>query len=98
MADLKSEEAELQKTLADLQQTLAEKEKERQEKAALEKATELLKETPAYKAAVTAAEQEAMAECKETCVGREAHAECKACLADVTVPGYCAGHPGTEGC
>merc|ERR1719408_752582 len=68
------------------------------EKAALEKATELLKDTPAYKAAVTAAEQDAMGECKDTYVGREAHVECKACLADVTVPGYCAGHPGTEGC
>merc|ERR1719375_468235 len=68
------------------------------EKAALEKATELLKDTPAYKAAVTAAEQDAMGECKDTCVGREAHVECKACLAEVTVPGYCAGHPGTEGC
>merc|ERR1719217_2032398 len=130
MTDLKSEEAELQRSLADLQQSLAEKEKELQEKteelkkteadklaievylekikpgcdfitsnfdlresnrgkekAALEKATELLKETPAYKAAVTAAEQDAMGECKDICVGREAHAECKACLAEVRVPG-----------
>merc|ERR1719213_886470 len=105
MADLKAEQAELEKSLATLQQTLAEKEKELLEKheelkqteadklaievylekikpgcdyittnfdlresnrgkdkAALEKATDLLKDTPAYKAAVTAAEQEAMGE------------------------------------
>jgi len=68
------------------------------EKAALEKATELLQGTPAFKAAVVAAEEEAMGDCKETCVGREEHVECKACLAKVTVPGYCAGHEGTEGC
>merc|ERR1719213_556085 len=141
MADLKAEQAELEKSLATLQQTLAEKEKELQqkneelkqteadklaierylekikpgcdyittnfdlresnrgkEKAALEKAVELLKGTPAYKAAVVAAEEEAMGDCKETCVGREEHVECKACLAKVTVPGYCAGHAGTEGC
>ena len=68
------------------------------EKAALERATGLLQGTPAYKAAVVATEEEAMGDCKETCVGREGHVECKACLAKVTVPGYCAGHEGTEGC
>jgi len=68
------------------------------EKAALERATELLQGTPAYKSAVAAAEEEAMGDCMETCVGREEHVECKACLAKVTVPGYCAGHEGTEGC
>lgn len=30
-------------------------------------------------------------------MGKE-HVECKACLAEVEVPGYCAGHPGTQGC
>merc|ERR1719326_943226 len=60
------------------------------EAKALEKAMEILKGSPAYKAAVIKADQEAMGECKEICVKNEAHAECKACLAGVTVPGYCA--------
>jgi len=68
------------------------------EKAALENATKLLKESPAFQAAVTVAQQTAMGECKEKCVGREQHVECKACLAGVSIPGYCAGHNGTEGC
>lgn len=69
------------------------------EKTALEGAIKLLKGTPAFKAAVTAAEQEALGECKDICnkAGRE-HAECEACLADTSVPGFCAGHPGTPGC
>jgi len=69
------------------------------EKEGLEKAVGLIKDTPAYKSAVVAAEQEALGECKDICneAGKE-HAKCKACLAGVSVPGYCAGHSGTEGC
>jgi len=69
------------------------------ESKALKKAAELLKGTPAYKAAESEAELESLGSCKEICVeeGR-ATAKCKACLADVTVPGYCAGHPDTDGC
>jgi DNA repair exonuclease SbcCD ATPase subunit len=69
------------------------------EKEALEKATETIKGTPAYKAAVAAQEQEDLGDCKDICneAGRK-HAKCEACLADVSVPGYCAGHAGTEGC
>jgi chromosome segregation ATPase len=74
------------------------KENRASEKAALEKATTLLKETPAYKAAVAEAHDESLGKCLDTCKGQEGHAECKACLAGVTVPGYCAGHPDTEGC
>merc|ERR1719301_243221 len=48
------------------------------EKEALEKAVELLKASPAYKAAVTKAEHEAMGDCKDICVGNEAHVTCKA--------------------
>eukprot|EP00746_Dinoflagellata_sp_MGD_P161092 gnl/MRDRNA2_/MRDRNA2_88127_c0_seq1.p1 gnl/MRDRNA2_/MRDRNA2_88127_c0~~gnl/MRDRNA2_/MRDRNA2_88127_c0_seq1.p1 ORF type:complete len:635 (-),score=218.01 gnl/MRDRNA2_/MRDRNA2_88127_c0_seq1:60-1871(-) len=71
----------------------------KEEKKALEGATETIKGTPAYKAAVTAAEQEALGDCKDICneAGRK-HAKCEACLAGVSVPGYCAGHAGTEGC
>merc|ERR1719236_76075 len=69
------------------------------EKEALEKAIELLKGTPAYKSAVNAAEQEALGDCKDICnaEGRD-HAKCEACLAGVSVPGYCAGHADTPGC
>merc|ERR1719399_845342 len=69
------------------------------EKEALEKAIELLKGTPAYKAAVNAAEQEALGDCKDICNAEgQDHAKCKACLAGVSVPGYCAGHKDTPGC
>merc|ERR1719389_1563872 len=69
------------------------------EKEALEKAIKLLKGTPAYKAAVNAAEQEALGDCKDICNAEgQDHAKCKACLAGVSVPGYCAGHADTAGC
>jgi len=69
-----------------------------EEKAALNKATELIKGTPAYKVAIAEAHNETLGDCLSICAGREEHVECKACLASVTVPGYCAGHAGTEGC
>merc|ERR1719375_2209844 len=68
------------------------------EKAALEKAVKLIKGTPAYKSAVNAATVESYGDCKEPCVKDEDHVECKACMADVTIPAYCAGHKGTPGC
>merc|ERR1719446_479192 len=68
------------------------------EKAALEKAVKLIKGTPAYKTAVNAATVESYGDCKEPCVEDEDHVECKACMADVTIPAYCAGHKGTPGC
>jgi len=71
----------------------------KKEKEALEEATGLIKDTPAYKAAVHAAKQEALGDCKDICnkEGRT-HAKCEACLAGTSVPGYCAGHKDTEGC
>jgi len=68
------------------------------EKKALEKATRLIKGTPAYKSAVNAATVESYGECKEPCTKDADHVECKACQADVTIPAYCAGHKGTKGC
>jgi len=69
------------------------------EKGALENAIELLKDTPAYKQFVDADHLESLGECKDKCVENgEEHVICKACLAKVEVPGYCAGHKGTEGC
>jgi len=67
------------------------------ESTALNKATTLIKATPAYKTAVTAATNESYGDCK-SCVADKDHAKCKACMADVTIPAYCAGHAGTKGC
>jgi chromosome segregation ATPase len=74
-----------------------------QETEALTKATGLLKETPAYQTAVAEAHNETLASsgdsgCLEKCAGNEDHLKCKACLAKVTEPAYCAGHAGTVGC
>merc|ERR1719333_1574106 len=68
------------------------------EKSALEKAIGLIKATPAYKTAMAEAKIESFGKCKEPCTKDEADAKCKACMADVTVPAYCAGHAGTKGC
>lgn len=69
------------------------------EKAALEKTVELLKASPAYKTAMDEAHEEKLGKCKEICnADGENFATCKACLAGVTVPGYCAGHGDTPGC
>jgi len=74
-------------------------ENRKKETAGLEEAMELIKGTPAYKSAEAAIAQEALGDCKDICneAGRE-HAKCEACLAGTSVPGYCAGHKGTEGC
>jgi len=71
-----------------------------QETDALNKATELIKGTPAYMTAVAEAHNETLSGegCLEKCASNEEHVVCKACRAEVTVPGYCAGHPDTEGC
>merc|ERR1719240_1765189 len=68
------------------------------EKAALEKAIKLIKGTPAYKTAVNSATVESYGKCKEECVEDAEDVKCKACMADVTIPAYCAGHEGTPGC
>merc|ERR1719183_2373195 len=69
------------------------------EQDALKGAIDLIKGTPAYTAAVTAQAHEDLGECRDVCLAEgEGHVKCKACLAGTTVPGYCAGHEGTEGC
>jgi len=67
------------------------------ETQALKKATKLLKGTPAFAAATAIEKKESWGKCEKICSKDEAHVGCKACLADVSVPGYCAGHPGTAG-
>jgi hypothetical protein len=68
------------------------------ETEALEKAVKLIKETPAYKDAAQAAKEKNFAKCKALCVADEPGAKCQACLAGVSVPGYCASHKSTPGC
>jgi len=68
------------------------------ETKALNKAITLIKDTPVYKTYVAEDHVESFGDCKEPCVEDEEHVECKACMAKVTVPGYCAGHEGTKGC
>jgi len=68
------------------------------EKTALTDAKNLIKNSPVYLNAVEAARVDKLGACKAVCLGYEETAKCKACLADVTVPGYCAGHPDTPGC
>jgi len=68
------------------------------EKKALENAESLIKGTPAYTNAMAEAHTESLGDCKDICAEDEAHAKCKACLAKVSIPGYCAGHAGTPGC
>jgi len=68
------------------------------ETAALNKATTMIKATPAYKTAVNSATVESYGACKTPCVADSSHVKCKACQAEVTVPAYCAGHKGAKGC
>lgn len=67
------------------------------ETKALVQAEKLLKASPAYQAASLEADAEALGACRGKCEVPD-HAVCKACLAHVSVPGYCAGHNGTRGC
>merc|ERR1712194_403219 len=70
------------------------------EKDALGNAKATLKGSPAFKEFMAEAHAESLGKCKAICLppNDEDHVDCKACLADVSNPGYCAGHPGTTGC
>jgi chromosome segregation ATPase len=83
-----------------MDQNIALREQSRkEERDALKGAADLLRETPAYKEAMSKAHDEALGACKDTCVEHgEDHVECLACLAKVSVPGYCAGHKLALGC
>jgi len=67
------------------------------ESAALKKAIRLIKGTPAFKTFTATARVEGFGDC-HSCDKDEENVECKACMADVTIPAYCAGHKGTKGC
>lgn len=75
------------------------KQKRDEETAALSFAVQTLKDTAAYKTAVAASDNAALGDCASSCQGGDrTHVKCEACLAGVSEPGYCAGHPGTPGC
>merc|ERR1719188_2985341 len=74
------------------------RENREKETAALRTAETLLKETPAYQTALAVAHNESLGSCLGICAGAEEQVTCKACLAKVTVPAYCAGHRDTPGC
>eukprot|EP00403_Amphidinium_massartii_P037075 CAMPEP_0178446214 /NCGR_PEP_ID=MMETSP0689_2-20121128/40666_1 /TAXON_ID=160604 /ORGANISM="Amphidinium massartii, Strain CS-259" /LENGTH=751 /DNA_ID=CAMNT_0020070987 /DNA_START=64 /DNA_END=2316 /DNA_ORIENTATION=+ len=61
------------------------------ESAALENAKDLIKGTPAYVAAEASAHAKSLGSCLSVC-GDEEMVQCKACLADVSVPAYCAAN------
>merc|ERR1719499_968604 len=64
-----------------------------------EEAKQLLQDSPVHAEAEARAHQESLGACAGKCNSQgEDHVDCKACLASVSVPGYCADHPGTEGC
>jgi len=68
------------------------------EKGALETAMSTLKGSPAYQNAVADATAESYGKCKDKCLESAVHVDCKACMADTTVSGYCAGHKDVAGC
>jgi len=66
----------------------------------LQNAVQSIKGTPAFRRFTAEQHDEDLGDCEKTCKAAEseAHAECRACLAGTSIPGYCAGHPGTLGC
>merc|ERR1719213_367661 len=103
----KAEEKKLEEYLEDIKpgcdfitENFEDREKNREtETKALEKAKGLIKDTPIYKSLKAKEHEDSLGECKDICLDAgEEHVKCKACLADTTIPGYCAGHRDTEGC
>merc|ERR1740116_774108 len=68
------------------------------EEEALKGAVKLLKDSPAYQTWVAEDHNETLGDCLKICAPDEKDVKCKACRAKVSIPGYCAGHPGTNGC
>merc|ERR1719327_2036819 len=67
--------------------------------SALKEAVTLLQGTPAYQAAEAKAARAAQGECGTICADKgDDHAECQACLEDVTVFGYCSQNEAAPGC
>jgi len=67
------------------------------ETSALNQAIVLIKATPTYRSFKANEKTEGFGDCS-SCNTNENHVDCKACMAKVTKPAYCAGHAGTVGC
>merc|ERR1719453_1823597 len=89
MADLKKEQADLEKTRAELEQKKEELEKETAGKLATEAYLEKIKPGCDFITEHFEYREESRGECKAKCIGQKEHVECKACLAEVTIPAYC---------
>jgi DNA repair exonuclease SbcCD ATPase subunit len=68
------------------------------EKNALEGAKTKLEESPKFKLAQLKDKKDGWGDCKGKCLKDESDVECKACLAGISVPGYCAAHKDAKGC
>merc|ERR1719362_1406756 len=68
------------------------------EEDALKGGVKLLQDSRAYQTWVAEDHNETLGDCLSTCTPDEEDVKCKACLTKVSIPGYCAGHPGTKGC
>lgn len=65
---------------------------------ALKSAVKTLKGSAAFKNKVRSDEVASFGECKEHCVDGTNNADCQACLAGVSVKGFCTNHADTPGC
>mmetsp|Transcript_104733 Transcript_104733/g.182043 ORF Transcript_104733/g.182043 Transcript_104733/m.182043 type:complete len:851 (-) Transcript_104733:19-2571(-) len=68
------------------------------ETGSLQAAIVFIKSTPTYAAYEAEVHVESLGGCVAACAPGEGLVACKACLADVTVPAYCAGHPDQADC
>lgn len=68
------------------------------ETTALNKARDLIKDTPAYKTAVAKEKELADGKCKSECKLDTTSLSCKVCMEGTTKAAYCKGNPGTPGC
>merc|ERR1719473_2558632 len=78
------------------------KQTRRAEKSAMAESVKEMQGTPEYQELEHQAELDGFGECKAECRdGNQNHVDCKACLAETTVAGYCASHENAadvEGC
>jgi len=82
-----------------VQSNFALREKSRKtETKSLVKAKAAIRGTPAFTMWRKQTLHESYGKCKAKCVKDDKHVVCKACMADVSVPGFCAGHPKAKGC
>jgi chromosome segregation ATPase len=82
-----------------IEQNIAIRDRNRKDESdALKDARDMIMDTPVFKEAMATAKNETLGDCAGTCAADEDDVACKACVSKVSIPGYCAGHPGTKGC